>query len=67
MVNCDNNLVQQGWQCPICKRVYSPTTFMCFYCGGESKTFATTTTPGSATVTINPYTIIADRKSDVFE
>ena len=23
----------QGWQCPICKRVYSPTTPMCFYCG----------------------------------
>lgn len=25
--------VQQGWQCPICKRVYSPTTIMCLYCG----------------------------------
>ena len=29
---------QQGWQCPICKRVYSPSTMMCFYCGGERKT-----------------------------
>jgi len=28
--------VQQGWQCPICKRVYSPLTMMCYYCGGES-------------------------------
>lgn len=25
----------QGWQCPICGRVYSPTTPMCFYCGKE--------------------------------
>lgn len=23
----------QGWQCPICGRVYSPTTSMCFSCG----------------------------------
>lgn len=26
----------QGWQCPICKRVYSPSTPMCFYCGNSS-------------------------------
>lgn len=24
---------QQGWQCPTCKRVYSPFTPMCLYCG----------------------------------
>jgi len=28
------NFAQQGWQCPICKRVYSPFTTMCGYCGG---------------------------------
>ena len=29
----------QGWQCPICGRVYSPTTPMCWYCGnGETVT-----------------------------
>ena len=27
--------VQQGWQCPVCKRVYSPSTFQCFYCGNQ--------------------------------
>ena len=27
--------VQQGWQCPICQRVYSPTTCMCFTCGKQ--------------------------------
>lgn len=26
----------QGWQCPICKRVYSPTTPMCYYCGNST-------------------------------
>ena len=30
-------LAQQGWQCPICKRVYSPFTPCCFTCGGEAK------------------------------
>jgi len=24
--------VQAGWECPKCKRVYSPTTPMCLYC-----------------------------------
>lgn len=23
----------QGWQCPICKRVYSPFVQMCLHCG----------------------------------
>ena len=32
----NENFAQQGWQCPICKRVYSPMTSMCYYCGGES-------------------------------
>lgn len=31
----DNLLVNKGWQCPICGRVYSPITPMCFYCGRE--------------------------------
>ena len=35
---------QQGWQCPVCKRVYSPTTPMCWYCGNGTVTTSTTTT-----------------------
>lgn len=38
----------QGWQCPICKRVYSPSTTMCYYCGNEKSSVATTT--GEATI-----------------
>ena len=31
----------QGWQCPICKRVYSPITPMCYYCGNGVVTTTT--------------------------
>lgn len=30
----EDQLIWQGWQCPKCKRVYSPQTQMCPYCGG---------------------------------
>ena len=32
-----------GWRCPLCWRVYSPSTPMCFFCGGEVKTNVTGT------------------------
>lgn len=31
----NDKFAEQGWQCPVCKRVYSPTTPMCFYCGND--------------------------------
>lgn len=34
--------VQQGWQCPICGRVYSPTTLMCISCPPKTTTAAGT-------------------------
>lgn len=37
--------VWQGWQCPICKRVYSPFTQMCLYCGNQET--QTTTSPNT--------------------
>ena len=39
--------VQQGWQCPVCKRIYSPFTVMCYYC-------PTTTTIDTGTTSENP-------------
>ena len=39
---------QQGWECPKCGRVYSPSTPMCIFCGAEEKTFTTTTSDGSS-------------------
>ena len=41
-------LAQQGWQCPICMRVYSPTTPMCFTCGGNVSTQPKPNTEGTA-------------------
>lgn len=37
--------VQQGWQCPICKKVYSPTTIMCLYCGDTKYNTSADTQP----------------------
>lgn len=39
MIN--ENFAQQGWQCPICKRVYSPFTPWCLICG-NAETYTTT-------------------------
>lgn len=30
----------QGWQCPVCHRVYSPSTPMCYFCGNTNVTNA---------------------------
>jgi hypothetical protein len=35
--------VPQGWECPKCKRVYSPTTRMCNYCPQYNQGVTTTT------------------------
>lgn len=40
----DKMFAPQGWICPKCGRVYSPTTPMCFYCGDETSTTQYTTT-----------------------
>lgn len=33
----------QGWQCPLCKRVYSPYTPMCMYCGNGKQGYSVST------------------------
>ena len=43
----------QGWQCPVCHRVYSPTTPMCFSCGNEE--IVTTNK-----IEVNPATPVRD-------
>lgn len=48
----DSGYVPQGWQCPICKRVYSPTTMMCMYCGEEGATKIYTTTSATGTIKV---------------
>jgi hypothetical protein len=34
----DYTAVQQGWQCPVCRRVYSPSMVMCSYCPAQPVT-----------------------------
>lgn len=44
-----SEFVEQGWQCPVCHRIYSPLTIMCLYCGNKTETtVATTITSTSA-------------------
>ena len=38
------NWAPEGWRCPVCGRVYSPTTPMCFYCSNQEGTIQTTGT-----------------------
>lgn len=33
--------IQQGWQCPVCRRVYSPSTPMCYVCPDTPTTTST--------------------------
>ena len=35
-------MIEQGWQCPVCKRIYNPRQEMCLYCGGENKITSST-------------------------
>ena len=37
------NWAPEGWRCPVCGRVYSPTTPMCFYCSNQEVTYGTGT------------------------
>lgn len=39
----------RGWICPKCGRVYSPSTSMCWYCGGNTTIVINTTTPPNTT------------------
>jgi hypothetical protein len=38
------SFIPQGWECPKCKRVYSPTTSMCSHCSQHTEGYATTGT-----------------------
>jgi rubredoxin len=42
------NFIPQGWECPKCKRIYSPTTVMCSYC--PQNTTSVTTSGTTATL-----------------
>ena len=39
----NSTFIPQGWQCPVCKTVYSPSTTMCLWCGRTTVTNVPTT------------------------
>lgn len=48
---------QQGWECPKCQRVYSPSTIMCISCPQQTVTTAGTDIPvhiTGDTITVAP-------------
>ena len=47
------NFIQQGWECPKCKRVYSPTTMMCIACPQQTQATTTTGTPLDSVTVMN--------------
>lgn len=38
------NFARQGWQCPICHKIFNPSQYECPYCNAQRKIFNTTTT-----------------------
>lgn len=55
-----NQLIWKGWQCPICKRVYSPTTTMCEFCGGGYSVSSTETVTNDPEQMANKYKKLID-------
>ena len=43
MYNPNYGFIQQGWECPKCHRIYSPTQSFCLYCNDNRVTYSTTT------------------------
>lgn len=46
---------QQGWECPKCKKIYSPSTPMCFTCPQQS--VVSTATNPQLTYPVGTHTI----------
>ena len=45
MYNPDYGFIQQGWECPKCHRIYSPTQSFCLYCNDRRVTYSSTAKP----------------------
>ena len=43
MYNPDYDFVQQGWECPKCHRIYSPTQSFCLYCNDRRVIYSSST------------------------
>lgn len=50
-------LAQQGWQCPLCNRIYGPFVQECYHCNNQKTTLTTSTYPETTTGKSQSYTI----------
>jgi uncharacterized OB-fold protein len=50
----DFNFIAQGWECPKCKRVYSPQTIMCIACPSLTGSTSNNTTTDTNFVSGTP-------------
>ena len=59
------NFIPQGWECPKCKRVYSPTTTMCAQCPIQTSTGTSIGIAGLGTTSSTSFTheFESDKKS----
>jgi hypothetical protein len=58
------SFIPQGWECPKCKRVYSPTTQMCSHCPQNNQGVTSTgTTFSVGTSTTYSHSFESDKKS----
>ena len=58
------SFIPQGWECPKCKRVYSPNTIMCSHCPENTQgitSSGTTFSVGTSTTYSHPFE--SDKKS----
>ena len=58
-----STFIQQGWECPKCKRVYSPITSMCSHCPEYSQGYASTGTALTVSSTTYSHAFESDKKS----
>lgn len=57
----------QGWQCPVCRAVYSPMMTMCFNCTGKTVTTTKAPIETTTTVTIKPSSFVTGTRSGDFD
>jgi len=57
----ETTFIPQGWECPKCKRVYSPTTNMCSHCPEHTQGVASTGTLTTSTAHFHNFE--SDKKS----
>ena len=56
----ENTYTYQGWQCPICKHVFSPSVSVCLYC--PAKIITTTSCEDvELVITEHNYILVSNR------